>query len=146
MRSNRKYKHYQAQVLGRRKNEKGFTIVEVLMAISIFAIGLLAVATMQISAIKVNSSANHQTIRTTYAMDRLEQIMAWDYGHALLVDNDPNVGAPTTHNTGIQTFGYTVSWTVDDNNPIQGAKRIIVTVTEGGGLKTTQLQTIKSDT
>ena len=145
MRLNQKHQHNPAQGLGKRKNEKGFTIIEVLMAISIFAVGMLAVATMQISAIKVNSRANHLTIRTTYAMDRLEQIMAWVYTNANLVDNNPNVLVVTTYPDFDPNppAGITISYTVDDNNPIQGTKLITVTVTQG--LKTTRLTTIKSN-
>lgn len=146
MRSNQKYQHNPAQGLGKRKNAKGFTIIEVLMAISIFAVGMLAVATMQISAIKVNSRANHLTIRTTYAMDRLEQIMAWAYTNANIADDNPDVGTPSTPYPDTDPdlpADVTVSWTVDDNNPIQGTKLITVTVTQG--IKTTRLTTIKSN-
>jgi len=137
------YQHNPVQGLGKQKNEKGFTIVEVLMAISIFAVGLLAVATMQYSAIKVNSSANHLTIRTTVAMDRLEQIMAWQFTNANLVDNNPNVGVVTTYPDFDPNppAGITISYTVDNNNPIQRTKLITVTVSEG--IKTTRLTTIK---
>jgi type IV pilus assembly protein PilV len=125
--------------------EQGFTIIEVLLAISILAIGLLAVATMQLSAIRVNSTANKVTTRATYAQDRLERLNALPYTHALLTDNDADVGDATTY------FDFDpnppadilVTYTVDDNNPIQGTKRIVLTVTEASGSSVT-LVTVRS--
>jgi len=38
-------------------NEKGFTLLEVIVAISVLTIGLLGVASMQVSAIKGNTLA-----------------------------------------------------------------------------------------
>jgi type IV pilus assembly protein PilV len=42
------------------KTENGFTILEVLIAVSVLAIGILAVASMQISAIRGNAFASLQ--------------------------------------------------------------------------------------
>lgn len=129
--------------LSRRKKEQGFTIIEVLMAISIFAIGLLAVATMQYGAIRVNSTASKVTIRSTYAQDRLEQLAALPFTHAFLTDTDADVGDFTSHDDQANDPpGYAITWRVDDNNPIQGTKLIEVTVTEG--IRTVTLVTIRS--
>ena len=47
------------------QNDSGFTLIEVLIAISILAVGLLGVAAMQTSAIQVNSAAGRMTTRIT---------------------------------------------------------------------------------
>jgi prepilin-type N-terminal cleavage/methylation domain-containing protein len=57
------------------KKDEGFTLIEVLIAISIFAIGLLAVAAMQTSAIRGNFSAGRLTEVNTWGMDKLEELM-----------------------------------------------------------------------
>ncbi|MBW2641732.1 MAG: prepilin-type N-terminal cleavage/methylation domain-containing protein [Deltaproteobacteria bacterium] len=51
--------YIQKTAIKKSQKDQGFTLIEVLIAISIFAVGLLAVATMQISAINVNSTACH---------------------------------------------------------------------------------------
>ena len=116
------------------KNEKGFTLIEVLLGISIFAVGLMAIAAMQISAIKVNSSANYLTERTTYAQDKLEELTALSY-------TDANLASGTTH-TDTSNPDFTITWTVIDDNPVTNSKYITITSSARG--KSTQLISIKS--
>ena len=117
------------------KKDEGFTLIEVLIAISIFAIGLLAVATMQLSAIRVNSTAGQITTRITWAQDKLEELMALPYTDSQL----QAAGSPFQETT--PDGYYTISWTVTDNNPIPGTKLITVTVTGRG--KTTRVSYVK---
>jgi type IV pilus assembly protein PilV len=125
---------------GRLKPEKGYTLIEVLMAISILAVGILAVASMQTSGIRVTATAGHITTRATWAQDRIEKLMALPASNALLGDtvteNDP------PHEVAAAIGSYTISWTVEDDNPVANAKLITVTVTGHGG--TTVLTAIKA--
>jgi len=84
----------------RKQGTEGFTLVEVMIAISIFTIGILAIASMQISAINGNDSANNLTGATTWAQDRIEELLALPYANVVS-------GGPI--NQGI----YTISWTVN---------------------------------
>ncbi|MFC1813102.1 prepilin-type N-terminal cleavage/methylation domain-containing protein [Thermodesulfobacteriota bacterium] len=113
---------------GRCRREKGFTLIEVMIALTIFAVGMLAVATMQISAISVNARAKRLTQRTTYAQDKIEELIALDYTDTAL---DSAIPHSETH-----TDGFTVSWTITNNNPIPNLKSIVVTVTGYGGQRT----------
>jgi type IV pilus assembly protein PilV len=78
------------------KKEAGFTILEILIAISILAFGLLAVATMQATSIKGNSQAIGITEGITLAQDKIEEFIGLDYNHADLSDFD---GDGTTQDT-----------------------------------------------
>jgi len=40
------------------ENQTGFTLIEILVAITIFSVGLLAIAGLQISAINFNRGSN----------------------------------------------------------------------------------------
>jgi len=125
------------------QKDEGFTLIEVLIAISIFSIGLLAVATMQITSIKVNSTAGQITDRITLAQDKLEELMALPYSSPWLEDlGDPPSGTDTNGNTHQETTdGYTISWTVTNDALVFNTKLITVTVTGRG--KTTRVSYIK---
>ena len=127
----------------RSQNNEGFTLIEVLIAISIFAFGLLSVAAMQISAIQVNSTAGQITTRSTWAQDKLEELMALPYTDPLLVDNNSAVGVMTNHTDTSPPTGYTITWSVDNNNPVSSTKLITVTVTGKG--KTSRLTCMRAD-
>ena len=76
------------------KNE-GFTILEIIIAITILAFGLLAVATMQGSSIKGNSLAIGITEGITLAQDKAEELSRLAYDDALLTDTTDDGGDTT---------------------------------------------------
>ena len=110
--------------MGTLKKENGYTLIEVLIALTIFAVGLLAVASMQTAAVRMNSTADKLTNLSTWGMDKIEELSALPYSDPLL-DSAVN---PYQEQLG----DYTISWTVIKNNPIKDTKNITVTVTGRG--------------
>ncbi len=119
--------------MGKLKKEDGFTLIEVLIAITIFAVGLLAVAAMQNSAILMNSSAGKLTNLSTWGMDKIEELSALPYTDPWLETAGNPPGNDSAGNTHQEVSGdYTISWTVIDDNPLTSTKNITVTVTGRG--------------
>ncbi len=58
----------------RKREEKGFTLIEVMIAIVVLAIGLLAVAQMQLLAVKGNSYGSKMSVAALLAQDMIERI------------------------------------------------------------------------
>lgn len=56
------------------KNKEGFTLIELLIAMLILAIGLIAVASLLVTAIHGNASAKWVTGATTFAEKRIEEL------------------------------------------------------------------------
>ena len=110
--------------MGTSKKEDGFTLIEVLIALTIFAVGLLAIAGMQTSAIRMNSIAGKLTNLSTWGVDKIEELSALSYSDPLL----DSAGSPHQELLG----DYTISWTVIDNNPVINTKYITVTVAGQG--------------
>jgi len=136
MREDKTHKKDKLTAIGKPQRDGGFTLIEVLIAITIFAVGLLAVGTMQLSAINVNSTANQITTRTTWAQDKLEELMALPYTDSQLKADDSPFQETTPD--GI----YTISWTVTDDDPVANTKLITVSATGRG--KTTRLSCVKT--
>ncbi|MBW2108170.1 MAG: prepilin-type N-terminal cleavage/methylation domain-containing protein [Deltaproteobacteria bacterium] len=137
------------------KNEGGFSLVELLIAMAILAIGLLALADMQIASIKGNSFSGATTDATTLAQDRLEQLMTLTYSglttDANLVDTDADGDAGLNDATAgtadfSQTQGnYTIFWNVSDGSVVSNTKTlsVIVTWSEQGQQKKVSVRGIK---
>jgi Tfp pilus assembly protein PilV len=96
----------------------------VLIAITIFAVGLLAVAAMQTSAIKMNSTAGKLTNLSTLGMDQIEKLSSLPYTDPAL-----NPGGPYQISSGDYTISYTV---VNNPPPVSNTKNITVTVSGRG--------------
>lgn len=68
--------------------QDGFTLIEILIAVSIFTIGILAANAMQIGGITWNSRANDLSQRTTWAADSVEILIGLGHSDADLNDDD----------------------------------------------------------
>ncbi len=97
------------------KNSRGFTLNEVMIALSIFAIGILAVASLMISSINENTSARKVTEATTLAEIHLERLMALPY---------ESIAADETTDGA-----YSISWDVAEDEVVANTKSLTVTVT-----------------
>ena len=87
-------------------SNKGFTLIEILIALAIFSIGILGVASLQISSVNYNSYARRITEATTYGVERMETLMVLPY------DADDLNPADNPHE--ITEGTYTVSWVVTE--------------------------------
>lgn len=106
--------------VNRTNREGGFTLIEMLIAVSILSAGLLALGSMQVSAIGGNAHSANVTEGSTLAADRLEKLIALPYTHADLTSGahvDPSPPA-----------GRTVRWNIVDNAPLLNTKTITLTV------------------
>jgi type IV pilus assembly protein PilV len=102
------------------QDEKGLTLLEVLVAMVVLSLGLLALAKMQITAIQVNAISGRLSQGTAIAQDKVEQLMALPYADANL--------EVTTH-TETRPAGYTITWQVAQDALAVGVKTINLTVT-----------------
>lgn len=94
------------------KTQEGFTLIEVIIAMLVLAFGLLGVASMQVVAIQVNSSAGRLTQGTTVVQDKIEELMGLPFNNPSLDDPTP-VGICQPYNEPITPQGYTMDWCVD---------------------------------
>ena len=117
--------------------DKGFSLLEVLIAVTIFAVGLLAVASMQFTSVRGNFSARNVTEAITLGQAKAEELYTLPYSHS-----DLTAGVHT------QALGYyNYSWTVVDNDALNNTKTITLDVqyTKGGVAKQAQIVMAKTD-
>jgi len=138
--------------------EKGFTLLELMIAMVVLGIGILALIQMQVAAMSGNSSANQMTIATTLAQDQIERLKRLSFFDAALADTNVGNNGALTNPTDDESFDQTDAdnpinessgttglrryrrfWSIADDIPIQGVKTIVVfvywgTVDEDTGL------------
>ena len=108
-----------------RLDERGFTFIEVLIVIAVFSIGVLAVASMQITSINANASARMSGEATALAANQLEVLMAKDYA----TDDDlKEINNPHGFNDGAYQVGWIVTDSDIDGDGNTDSKTISVTV------------------
>lgn len=104
-----------------KSDDKGFSLIEVMIALAIFSIGILGVASMQVLSLNYNSHARRTTEGTTWAVERMESLMTLPYADANLNPlTNPhtdtrgiyNITWNVTDNTDNKAINMTVSWTV----------------------------------
>lgn len=97
----------------RRSTEAGFTIIEVLIGISIFAIGMLAVGRLQMLSVRNTTVGNLTSQATMLAHQKMEEIKATPFADLVTpqqvetnLDGDGNAGAGIfNRTTTISTVG-----------------------------------------
>jgi len=125
-------------------DENGYTLIEVLVAIAIFAIGILAVLQMQLSAINGNAMARKLTDNYTWAARRAEELMSLPYDDPTLTDTGGNFVTVAQDADGIDNDGdgridetgetgyVQMFMKVQDDTPSTGLKTVTVRITSSG--------------
>lgn len=107
----------------RASNAAGFTLMEVMMAITLFAIGILAASAMQVTAIQTNATARMLSEASGVAARQTEVLLDRPYRHADLRQVPPGQPLPE-----VEQGNSKASWQVRDNFPEIDTKSVTVTV------------------
>lgn len=116
-----------------KRCERGFTLIEVLVAIVVMAISLTGVAMMSSSTMVADTSGRQQVAATLLAQEKLEQLRS-------LRRSDDDWDTGTHSESGLDEDGtsgggpYTREWEVEeDYNGRNNFARVTVVVSWGNG-------------
>jgi type II secretion system protein I len=113
-------------------NNKGFTLIEILVALALFALGALALAQMQVLSIRGASFSKDAVTATTLGEKKMEEL------------KNTAFSAITTNTAGVTEQGMTITWTVTTSGTAPTRyKTILLTVSWTG--KSVSFSTIVSE-
>jgi prepilin-type N-terminal cleavage/methylation domain-containing protein len=98
--------------------QEGFTFIEVLQAMAIATIGLLALSSLTMGTIRANATARRMTTAATIGEAKMEDLRQQPYAAV-------GEGSDSVTEEGV---AYARAWTVCTNCPIQGTKEVTLTV------------------
>ncbi|OGP14238.1 MAG: hypothetical protein A2052_01765 [Deltaproteobacteria bacterium GWA2_54_12] len=129
------------------KTEKGFTLLELLVAMSILTIGLLGLASMMSSGIGTDRFAHMVAVEGSVGSLVVEEITSRDGDDPIFASTV--VGATYDLDTGsvattrvVNGRTYTATYSVTPNSPVTGVSMVTVNITSGG--RTVTLNAFKS--
>jgi len=114
----------------------GFTLLEILVAVVVFTIGSLALAFSIGRGMHSVSESGQKTRASAIASQRTENLLAASHSDPLLTAG--------THNDAANPYpgNYFVSWSVENDQPITGCKRITVMVRRGSATTPPVVRTV----
>jgi Tfp pilus assembly protein PilV len=121
----------------RRRRQRGISLLEVLAAMSLFALVSAAMATLAITSIRGVSANRHSTVATMLAQWEMERVRALDYTTITSASSSQTVaGVP-----------YNIATVVQANTPGANMSDVRVTVSWTGpeGSKSYSTETIYTD-
>jgi len=122
------------------RNQNGSSLVEIMVALMIFGIGVVAAIRMLPQSSAHTTHSRNRTIAVNMAQEKIEELMADGYkaGDLTAGDHD-DLGNPLS-------VHFNRSWSITDDTPVKGMKAISVTVTfpPSGADSATTLRTYKS--
>ncbi|MBF0257944.1 MAG: prepilin-type N-terminal cleavage/methylation domain-containing protein [Desulfamplus sp.] len=125
----------------RKPSEKGFTLIEIVIAMLIFTVGLLAVGGMQISAIRGNDQAAGFTEALIVGQSKIEELSLLLYTDPLL--NDTAGAYPTVRNSHTGNYDFFIGVTLTPPSPNDNKKEVKLRVQwEQFGTRQIELKTL----
>ena len=97
----------------------GFTLIEVLVAMSIFSIAVLGLAVGSATVMRANQTSYFTTVAANLAQDKLEELKSRTAAN-ITSGNDTQP---------VNNVTFTRNWTVTSGSPVEGVMLIDVTVT-----------------
>lgn len=108
------------------KHSEGFTLIEVMIGILVFTIGILGVVTMQTTSIAANAKAQHISVGSALGSSTLAMFRPVDYSSLTLIGGQPELLKDSVTDTvATYKFGFGVNLLDGGDDPLDGEAALI---------------------
>ncbi len=122
-----------------KKNEQGFTLIEVVIALGVLGFGILAMFSMQVFGIRGNAIANKITHEVAWSSNGFERLIDLDFEDVALSNKYPDLS------TDVDTTLYDVTWGSTNDTPITGMMTVTVKIASKVDGKYVELDFVRVD-
>ncbi len=112
----------------KKYNQKGFTLVEIMVAAVILTVGVAMIGTVVTGVVKKNFLSLRHTQAVILAQNKVEELLNEGYSSPDLDQGNYENPLNPVNETGDTSGVFTQSWYIEDVNPIENAKLIESTV------------------
>jgi prepilin-type N-terminal cleavage/methylation domain-containing protein len=106
-----------------RNGERGFTLVEVTIAMTVMAVGLLVTAPMFVYAAKENAVAGDLGSVGALAVERMEELRGTHY---YLLQPGGDLESNVSGYSDLSNPDYDVRWSIAEGHPTAGVRILVV--------------------
>lgn len=121
-----------------KNTQSGFSLVELLVAVMILAVGLLALAQLQITAIKANTQSDSITVANALSQKAVEDVAAMSADDPIFstaVTGATWTGSPfTVDGAGLYNVTYDVVPNYPTATPVVGLSQVTIHVRSAGAI------------
>ena len=136
-----------------RRTSGGFSMLEIMLALGVLSLGVLAMTAGQLAAIKLSGDSRSRTVAMSLAQQSVETVQTMSAQD--VKDSVPESGTANDPNNPLNPspdandkITYNRSWTVEEDTPETGVITITIQidwVDEQGVARSTRLRTLKAD-
>jgi len=133
---------------GLRLRQRGFTLIEGLLAMVVMALGMLALVNLQSNLSIASDAAKHRTEATRLAQQKLDELRSFEQvaaegGKVSYLGTVVSSAAPETIDPGDHSnTSFSRSWTVTANSEMQKSVNVLVAWTDRRGPQQLTLNTV----
>ncbi|HVO94747.1 MAG TPA: prepilin-type N-terminal cleavage/methylation domain-containing protein [Terriglobales bacterium] len=110
------------------KNQDGFTLVEILVAVTIFTFGVLGLAAGTMSVIRTNQNSHLNASAINLAQAKFEELRAMTSAAFSTLSCPAFTSTGCSDSQTASGMTYTRSWQITANSPVSGVTKIDVKV------------------
>ena len=107
-----------------RKRERGFTLIEIIVASFILVLGVSMISTVFIQVVNKNFLSLRHTQAVNLAQNKIEELMNEGYVSTSLGEGSYSNSLNPVNETGDSSGVFYQYWQIEDVNPIERAKLI----------------------